>query len=151
MCVIMECKAHQMQKYWNVLPMKIVLSSQWIPTSEHLMDYWAETMQDDVYLIVGDGWREAAKPRLIIEEKSSKLKEKPDFTVGKLEYRAELITTATLLRCRSSPAKSRRSPPAWRSILRRWDLSDEEDQARIPKTQPHPAEAGREDEANANR
>jgi type I restriction enzyme M protein len=32
---------------------------------QHLMDYWAMTMQDDVYLIVGDGWREAAKPRLI--------------------------------------------------------------------------------------
>jgi type I restriction enzyme M protein len=26
---------------------------------QHLMDYWAETMQDDVYLVVGDGWREA--------------------------------------------------------------------------------------------
>ena len=30
---------------------------------QHLMDYWAETMQDDVYMIVSDGWREAAKPR----------------------------------------------------------------------------------------
>ena len=29
---------------------------------QHLMDYWAETMQDDVYLIASDGWREAAKP-----------------------------------------------------------------------------------------
>ena len=64
---------------------------------QHLMDYWAETMQDDVYLIVGDGWREAAKPRLIIEEKGSKTKEKPDFTVGKLKYRAELIPTALVI------------------------------------------------------
>jgi type I restriction enzyme M protein len=64
---------------------------------QHLMDYWAETMQDDVYLIVGDGWREAAKPRLIIEEKGSKTKEKPDFTVGKLKYRAELIPTALII------------------------------------------------------
>jgi type I restriction enzyme M protein len=24
---------------------------------QHLMDYWADTMQDDVYLIVGDGWK----------------------------------------------------------------------------------------------
>ncbi len=47
------------------------------------MDYWAETMQDDLYLVVSDGWREAAKPRLIIEEKGSKTKEKPDFTIGK--------------------------------------------------------------------
>jgi type I restriction enzyme M protein len=57
----------------------------------HLMDYWAETMQDDVYLIVSDGWREAAKPRLIQEDKDKKTKEKPDFTVGKLKYKAELI------------------------------------------------------------
>jgi type I restriction enzyme M protein len=64
---------------------------------QHLMDYWAETMQDDVYLIVGDGWREAAKPRLIIEEKGSKAKEKPDFTVGKLKYRAELIPPALII------------------------------------------------------
>jgi type I restriction enzyme M protein len=58
---------------------------------QHLMDYWAETMQDDVYLIVSDGWREAAKPRLILEDKDKKTKEKPDFTVGKLKYKAELI------------------------------------------------------------
>jgi type I restriction system adenine methylase HsdM len=64
---------------------------------QHLMDYWTMTMQDDVYLIVGDGWREAAKPRLIIEEKGSKTKEKPDFTVGKLKYKAELIPTALVI------------------------------------------------------
>src|SRR5438128_1463725 len=34
---------------------------------QRLMDYWAATMQDDVYLIAGDGWVEAAKPRGIIE------------------------------------------------------------------------------------
>jgi type I restriction enzyme M protein len=58
---------------------------------QHLMDYWAETMQDDVYMIVSDGWREAAKPRLIIEDKDRKTKEKPDFTIGKLKYKAELV------------------------------------------------------------
>ena len=64
---------------------------------QHLMDYWAETMQDDLYMIVSDGWREAAKPRLIIEEKGSKTKEKPDFTVGKLKYKTELIPTALII------------------------------------------------------
>jgi type I restriction enzyme M protein len=64
---------------------------------QHLMDYWAETMQDDVYMIVSDGWREAAKPRPIIEDKSKKTKEKPDFTVGKLKYKAELIPTALVI------------------------------------------------------
>ena len=64
---------------------------------QHLMDYWAETMQDDLYMIVSDGWREAAKPRHIIEEKGSKTKEKPDFTVGKLKYKTELIPTALVI------------------------------------------------------
>ena len=64
---------------------------------QHLMDYWAATMQDDVYLIVGDGWRDAAKPRLLIEEKGSKAKERPDFTVGKLKYRAELVPTTLVI------------------------------------------------------
>jgi type I restriction enzyme M protein len=64
---------------------------------QHLMDYWAETMQDDVYMIVSDGWREAAKPRLIIEDKEKKSKEKPDFTVGKMKYKAELIPTALVI------------------------------------------------------
>jgi type I restriction enzyme M protein len=64
---------------------------------QHLMDYWAEAMQDDVYMIVSDGWREAAKPRLIIEDKDKKSKEKPDFTVGKMKYKAELIPTALVI------------------------------------------------------
>ena len=64
---------------------------------QHLMDYWAETMQDDVYMIVSDGWHDAAKPRLIIEEKEKKTKEKPDFTVGKMKYKAELIPTALVI------------------------------------------------------
>ena len=62
---------------------------------QHLMDYWAETMQDDVYMIVSDGWREAAKPRLLVESKDKR--EKPDFTVGKLKYKAELIPTALII------------------------------------------------------
>jgi type I restriction enzyme M protein len=64
---------------------------------QHLMDYWAETLQDDIYMIVSDGWREAAKPRLIIEDKEKKTKEKPDFTVGKMKYKAELIPTALVI------------------------------------------------------
>ena len=62
---------------------------------QHLMDYWAETMQDDVYMLVSDGWREAAKPQLIVESK--KTKEKPDFAVGKLKYKAELIPPALVI------------------------------------------------------
>ncbi len=62
---------------------------------QHLMDYWAETMQDDVYMLVSDGWREAAKPRLIVDDK--KTKEKPDFTVGKQKFKADLIPASVLI------------------------------------------------------
>src|ERR1039458_3145974 len=48
-------------------------------------------------MIVSDGWREAAKPRRIIEDKARSTKEKPDFTVGKLKYKAELIPTALVI------------------------------------------------------
>ncbi|MFH0879098.1 MAG: N-6 DNA methylase, partial [Lentisphaerota bacterium] len=64
---------------------------------QHLLDYWAETMQDDVYMIVSDGWKEAAKPRLIIEDKDKKTKEKPDFTVGKQKFKADLIPVPVLI------------------------------------------------------
>lgn len=47
------------------------------------MDYWAEVMQDDVYLIAADGWVEAAKPRGIVEDKERKIKETPDLTIGR--------------------------------------------------------------------
>ncbi len=49
---------------------------------QHLMDYWGDTMHDDCYLIAADGWVVAAQPRLIIEDKTSKTKTRPDFTVG---------------------------------------------------------------------
>jgi type I restriction enzyme M protein len=64
---------------------------------QHLMDYWTETMQDDVYMLVSDGWREAAKPRLIIEDKDKKTKEKPDFNVGKQKFKADLIPAPVLI------------------------------------------------------
>jgi len=41
------------------------------------MDYWAETMQDDLYLIAQAGWIDAANPRLIVETKEKKSKEQP--------------------------------------------------------------------------
>lgn len=58
---------------------------------QHLMDYWAETMQDDCYLVAADGWREAAQPTLILDDKAKKTKAKPDLIVGKKKYQAELI------------------------------------------------------------
>ncbi len=64
---------------------------------QHLMDYWAATMQDDAYLIAHAGWVDAAKPRLIVETKEQKSKEVPDFTVGKQKFKSDLIPAALLI------------------------------------------------------
>jgi type I restriction enzyme M protein len=64
---------------------------------QHLMSYWAEVMQDDIFMIVSDGWKEAAKPRQIIEATDKKNKEKPDFTVGRLKFKAELIPPSLIV------------------------------------------------------
>ena len=64
---------------------------------QHLMDYWEETMQDDCYLVSGDGWKKAAQPQLIIDDKKSKSKTKPDFAIGKTKYTAELIPPALVI------------------------------------------------------
>lgn len=58
---------------------------------QRLMDYWAEVMQDDVYLIAANGWMEAAKPRGIIEDKEKKIKETPDLTINKKKYKMDLV------------------------------------------------------------
>ncbi len=42
---------------------------------QHLMDYWAETMQDDAYLIAADGWK-AETYRVIEKNKNGKEKDK---------------------------------------------------------------------------
>ncbi len=42
---------------------------------QHLMDYWAETMQDDAYLIAADGWK-AETYRILVKDKKGKEKDK---------------------------------------------------------------------------
>lgn len=42
---------------------------------QHLMDYWAQTMQDDCYLIAADGWK-AETYRIIEKAKNGKEKDK---------------------------------------------------------------------------
>ena len=42
---------------------------------QHLMDYWAETMQDDCYLIAADGWK-ATTYRIVETDKKGKQKDK---------------------------------------------------------------------------
>ena len=55
-----------------------------------LMDYWDEVMQDDVYLVVADGWLEAARPRVLVGEKG-KAAETPDLKVGYTKYKMDLL------------------------------------------------------------
>lgn len=70
---------------------------------QHLMNYWSEVMQDDVYQISGDGWKDAAQIRLIIDEKDKdkKVKETPDIVVGTgkkaQKFKAELIPPALIV------------------------------------------------------
>lgn len=58
---------------------------------QRLMDYWAETMQDDVYLIAAEGWQEAAKPRGIVEDKERRIRETPDLSIGRKKYKMDLV------------------------------------------------------------
>jgi type I restriction enzyme M protein len=64
---------------------------------QHLMDYWAETMQDDVYLIAADGWLEAARPRGIIQDKNKKIKETPDLVIKRKKYKMDLAPPALIV------------------------------------------------------
>jgi type I restriction enzyme M protein len=64
---------------------------------QRLMDYWADVMQDDVYLIAADAWTEAAKPRGLIEDKEKKLKETPDLSIGRKRYKMDLVPPALVV------------------------------------------------------
>jgi type I restriction enzyme M protein len=69
---------------------------------EQLMIYWAETMQDDVYLVSLEGWLGAAKarpPREVGKQANGKPKfEEPDLVVGSgkaaKKYKLDLVPPA---------------------------------------------------------
>ena len=64
---------------------------------QRLMDYWAQVMQDDVYLIAVEGWVDAILPRGIVEDKERKIKETPDLTVGRKKYKMDLVPPALIV------------------------------------------------------
>jgi type I restriction enzyme M protein len=68
---------------------------------QHLMDYWAETMQDDAYLISAVGWTEGARPREIrqVKNKEGKLVwlEKEDYRRGKRRFKSDLVPAALVI------------------------------------------------------
>ncbi|MCU1300534.1 MAG: type restriction-modification system, subunit [Candidatus Sulfotelmatobacter sp.] len=68
---------------------------------QHLMDYWAKTMQDDCYLISAEGWKLGAQPREIrqVKNKENKLvwPETHDYTNGKRRFKSDLIPASLLI------------------------------------------------------
>ncbi|GLR67854.1 hypothetical protein GCM10010909_25350 [Acidocella aquatica] len=64
---------------------------------QHLMTYWAEMMQDDVYVIVQDGWAAARQIRELVKNAEGKFTETPDITLGKQKLKAELIPPALVV------------------------------------------------------
>lgn len=68
---------------------------------QHLMDYWADVMQDDVYQLTQVGWLEAAKLRELHKttDKNGKLvwAEPYDLLVGKRRFKSDLIPSAVLI------------------------------------------------------
>lgn len=62
---------------------------------QQLMNYWHDVMHDDVYLIMAEGWEQAAMPRKTIEDKERKLVETPDLTLGtgrsRQKYKMDLL------------------------------------------------------------
>jgi type I restriction enzyme M protein len=71
---------------------------------QHLMDYWAETMQDDCYLIAADGWVKGAQPREIVQVKNKDNKlvwpESHDYLRGKRRFKSDMVPAPILVaRC----------------------------------------------------
>jgi type I restriction enzyme M protein len=68
---------------------------------QHLMDYWAATMQDDAYLIAADGWVTGAQPREIVQvkDKNNKLSwpEPHDYLKGKRRFKSDLVPAPILV------------------------------------------------------
>ncbi len=68
---------------------------------QHLMDYWAETMQDDCYLIAADGWVKGAQPREIVKVKNKDNKlvwpEPHDYLKGKRRLKSDLVPASLLV------------------------------------------------------
>ncbi|WP_265576780.1 type I restriction-modification system subunit M [Gulosibacter molinativorax] len=68
---------------------------------QQLMTYWNDVMNDDVFLVMNDGWLEASKPRATIEDKERKLSEEPDLVIGagrkKAKYKMDLVPPALIV------------------------------------------------------
>ena len=68
---------------------------------QHLMDYWAETMQDDCYILAADAWVKGAQPREIVQIKGKDNKlvwpEPHDYLKGKRRFKSDLVPAPILV------------------------------------------------------
>ena len=68
---------------------------------QHLMDYWADSMQDDAYLIAADGWVKGSQPREILQVKGKNNKltwpESHDYLKGKRRFKSDLVPAEILV------------------------------------------------------
>jgi len=62
-----------------------------------LMDYWADILQDDVYVLAQDDWQAGNTLRELVAKKGEKLKETPDLIINKTKYKAELIPPSLIV------------------------------------------------------
>lgn len=67
-----------------------------------LMDYWSDTLQDDVYVLIQDDWQAGKVLRELVvakgETSSNKSKETPDLIINKKKYKAELIPPSLIVK-----------------------------------------------------
>jgi type I restriction enzyme M protein len=68
---------------------------------QHLMAAWAESMQDDAYLVAAEGWLKGAQPREIVQVKNKEGKlvwaEEHDYLKGKRRFKSDLLPAAILV------------------------------------------------------
>lgn len=67
-----------------------------------LMDYWADNMQDDVYVLAQDDWQAGNILRILVPMKDEKGKDKyqeqHDFVLDKKRYKGELIPAPLVIK-----------------------------------------------------
>jgi len=92
---------------------------------QRLMSYWAETMQDDVFIIADAGWEAAKELREARKEtdKTGKVKwlEEADLTVAKVRLVADVIPPRLIV-ARFFP-QMQAAPKNWVARSRRWSRS----------------------------
>ena len=68
---------------------------------EQFMTYWHETLHDDAFLVMNEGWVDAARPRKAIDDKERKLTETPDLIIGggrsAQKYKMDLVPPALIV------------------------------------------------------